>query len=147
MPARRIYDIKRHGRAWVYHNNGSFSFRPRSIQVAPSYSGGAFEVVATNVLNNKNGLMFWGTQATSTPFQGGTKCVAAPVSRTPTQDSGGNAPPNDCSGSYSFNFSTAYMAFKGLGPGITIYCQYWSRDPTAPFTTGLTDGLQATICQ
>jgi hypothetical protein len=113
---------------------------------APSYSGGAFEVVATNVLNNKTGLMFWGTQPTSTPFQGGTKCVASPVSRTPTQDSGGNAPPNDCSGSYSFNFSTTYMAFKAIGPGVTINCQYWSRDSTAPFTTGLTDGLRATIC-
>jgi hypothetical protein len=114
---------------------------------APSYSGGAFEVIAKNVVNNKSGLLFWGYTPSAVPFQGGIKCVLNPVKRTPLQNSGGNPPPNDCSGTYSFNFDTAYMAFKGIAPGDTLYAQYWSRDPLAPFTTGLTDAVKFTVCQ
>jgi YD repeat-containing protein len=112
---------------------------------APSISGGSFVVTAANVLNNKSGLMFWGITPSATPFQGGIKCVAAPTVRTPVQNSGGNPPPNDCSGAYAFGFDSAYMTAKGLAPGATVYCQYWTRDPSAPFTTGLTDGLQFTV--
>ena len=39
------------------------------------------------------------------PYQGGTLCVLGPVKRTPVQGSGGNPPPDDCSGSYSFDFN------------------------------------------
>jgi YD repeat-containing protein len=112
---------------------------------APSYSGGAFVVTAANVLNNKSGLLFWGTTASASPFQGGIKCVAAPTVRTPIQNSGGNPPPNDCSGGYGFAFDTAYLTAKGLGAGNTVYAQYWTRDPTAPHTTGLTDALCFTL--
>ena len=65
---------------------------------------------------------------------------------TPLQTSDGNPPPNDCSGSYSFHFSGAFMTSKGLSPGDAVYCQYWSRDPLSPSTTGLTGGLHFVIC-
>jgi hypothetical protein len=113
----------------------------------PSMSGGSFQVVATNVLNNKVGIMFWGLNSGAVPFQGGTKCVLAPTVRTPIQNSGGNPPPDDCSGKYSFTWTTAYMTSKGLSPGDTVYAQFWSRDPTAPWTTGLTDAVKFTVCQ
>ena len=103
-------------------------------------------VTASNVLNNKSGLLFWGAAQASTPFQGGTKCVAAPTRRTPIQNSGGNPPPDDCSGTYDFHFSEAYMAFWGLQGGDTVYAQYWSRDPASLSTTGLTDAVVFTLC-
>jgi hypothetical protein len=78
-------------------------------------------VSASQVLNNKNGLLFWGPSAQASPFAGGTKCIAAPTRRTPLQGSGGNPPPNDCSGSYSFAFDPAYLAQKGLGAGQEVH--------------------------
>jgi hypothetical protein len=62
-------------------------------------------------------------------------------------NSGGNPPPSDCSGSYSFHFSQSYMAAHLLGAGETLYAQFWSRDPgfPVPDNIGLTDGLQFTI--
>ena len=67
----------------------------------PSATSTPFDITAANVLNNKNGLLFYGYNGpTNTPFLGGTLCVAPPLRRTTVQNSGGNPPPNDCSGSY-----------------------------------------------
>lgn len=108
---------------------------------------GAFDIEAQLVLNNKNGLLFYGYQSNSAPFQGGTMCIQAPVKRTPVQDSGGNAPPNDCSGSYSYDFNARIQsgADAGLVPGAVLYAQYWSRDPSSPSTTGLTNAVSFEI--
>jgi Tol biopolymer transport system component len=107
-----------------------------------------FFVTAINVLNNKSGILLWGGAQASTPFFGGTLCIAPPIIRTPLQSSGGNPPPSDCSGTYSFHFSQAYMASHFLSAGSTVYAQYWSRDPgfVFPNNIGLTNGLQFTIC-
>jgi hypothetical protein len=116
---------------------------------SPSLSGpDNFYVTAATVLNNKTGIMFWGGAQASVPFHGGIRCVASPFIRTHALNSGGNPPPNDCSGSYSFHFSQAYMASHLLSSGDTVYAQFWSRDPgfPAPDNIGLTDGLQFTIC-
>jgi hypothetical protein len=106
-----------------------------------------FDLNATNVLNNKNGLLFYGFAESSTPFQGGTKCVAAPTRRTPVQSSGGNPPPNDCSGVYTYDFRARIQS--GVDPNLTVgataYAQYWSRDPQSASTTGLTDAVRFTI--
>jgi hypothetical protein len=39
------------------------------------------------------------------------------------------------------------MAAHGLTPGIQLFGQYWSRDPSfpAPFDSGLTGALRVTI--
>ncbi len=115
--------------------------------VTPSKSAGNFAVICSEVLNQKNGLMFFGFAPLGAPFQGGTLCVASPTIRTPSQNSGGSAIGNNCSGAYSYTFTTADMNTYGLDPGEVVYCQYWSRDPQSPSTTGLSNALQFTVCQ
>jgi len=105
-----------------------------SLSIADS-----FRVTADNVLNQKSGILFWGHAPNSQPFLGGTLCVQGPVRRTPVQSSGGKTQSTDCSGAYSFHFSHAYMASKGILAGDTIHAQFWSRDPTSSSTVGLTD--------
>jgi hypothetical protein len=111
----------------------------------PSAVANNFRVKAANVLNNKSGLLFWGFAAKGTPFQGGFLCVQPPTIRTPLQDSAGNAPPDDCSGAYSFHWNASYINAQALAPGQRVFSQYWSRDPASASTTGLTDGLSFLI--
>jgi hypothetical protein len=114
----------------------------------PALSGSApYDVGATLVLNNKAGLLFYGHTASATTFQGGTKCVASPVRRTPVQQSGGNPPPDDCSGVYAYDFNARirWGVDPARVPGAVVHAQYWSRDPLDQYTTGLTNGLSFTI--
>ncbi len=116
----------------------------------PSQSGpDNFYVTASNVLNQKSGMMIWGGAQASIPFHGGVLCIAPPIVRTPIQNSGGSTGASDCSGSYAFHFTQAYMAQQFLIGGYsTVYAQYWSRDPgfAAPNSIGLTNALSFTIC-
>ncbi len=108
-----------------------------------------FLVSASSVLNQKNGLVFYGYGPDALPFQGGTLCVAPPVTRTSLLSSGGNPPRDDCSGAYAFDFNAWIQA--GVDPalvaGAQVHAQYWTRDPLDPtgFGTGLTDALEFTI--
>lgn len=106
-----------------------------------------FHVTASNVLNQKTGLMYWGFAPLNAPFQGGVKCVASPSKRTPLQNSNGPTSGSSCTGAYDFFMSHGYMQSQSLAAGDTLYCQYWMRDPADPFTTGLTAGLRFDICQ
>ena len=110
-------------------------------------SASAFDVTASNVINQKVGMLFYSFAAASTPFQGGYRCAHAPVRRTPLQNSGGNAPPDDCSGTFTYDFNARVQS--GIDPNLvtagTVYSQYWYRDGAASFGTGLTNGLQFTI--
>lgn len=117
----------------------------------PSYSGAgaAFRIHASSVLNGHPGILIWSLASASTPFGGGTLCLASPVKRTPGQASGGNPyPPGDCSGSFSFNFTSALMQSNGLVPGTAVFTQFWSRDTgyTAPDNVGLTSGIRFAVC-
>ena len=107
----------------------------------PSLTTATFRIRAQDEINQKFGVLFWGREPAAAPFQGGTLCVAPPLTRTPAQSSGGNAGPDDCSGTYVFHFSGLYMTAVGVLPGDTIYSQYWSRDPSSVSGTGLTGGL------
>jgi hypothetical protein len=112
----------------------------------PKVNYNNFRIKAANVLNNKLGLLFWGTAPQSTPFGGGSKCVASPTVRTAVQNSEGNPPPDDCSGSFSFHFNKPLFNAYGLQAGEEIYAQYWSRDPSAQgSTTNLSDALAFTV--
>ena len=111
----------------------------------PSLTYNSFRVKAAQVVNGKSGLLFWGATPKQAPFAGGSLCVAAPLKRTAVQSSGGNPPPDDCSGAFSFHFNKPYMNQAGLVPGTRVYCQYWSRDPASAATTNLTDALAFTI--
>ena len=115
---------------------------------APSYSSGApFVVSASNVVNNKNGLVFYGHAPTAAPFQGGLKCVAPPTLRSPVQISNGSPSGDDCTGTFAYDFSPLIQshADPSLVPGREVFAQYWSRDPQASFNTNLTDAVRFTI--
>ena len=119
-----------------------------SLSGTPSTTGSApFLVNATQVVNNKNGLLFYGFAPWNVPFQGGTLCVAGLVRRTSLQFSGGNSGAPDCSGSFSYDFNALIQS--GIDPllasGEEVFAQYWYRDPASASSTGLSDGAQFTI--
>ncbi len=109
-------------------------------------AGSGFLITLSNTLNQKSGLLFYGTLGpASAPVQGGTMCVQSPVLRTAPQNSGGNATPaNDCTGSLSYDFNVRIAS--GLDPqlsvGRIVCAQYWNRDPAATFTTNLSNALR-----
>jgi hypothetical protein len=119
-----------------------------SLGAASPTNSTSFQVRASNVINNKSGLLFYGTAPASAPFHGGLKLVANPVQRTNVQSSGGNPPPNDCSGQFTFDMNARIQS--GIDPdlvvGATVYCQYWYRDPSAAGGAGLSNGLRFQIC-
>jgi len=118
-------------------------------------AGSGFTVSGTNFINNKSCLLFYGVNGqAANPFQGGLLCVKASVKRTPGTMTGGNPPPNDCSGSPSLDMNL--FAVGGLGgnpspalllPGTVVDCQWWGRDPgfPAPNNSQLSDALEYTI--
>jgi hypothetical protein len=94
--------------------------------------------------------MLWSKSQASTPFGGGTLCVAAPITRTTAQNSGGTSlPTTDCSGTYVLQFTPAMMNQAGLQVGDDVYSQYWSRDNgfPPPDNVGLTGGVHWEVCQ
>jgi hypothetical protein len=113
------------------------------------YSGADdFHIRATDVINQKNGILFWSTSYAAFPFQGGTMCVGAPRYRTPQMNSGGNpASFYDCSGVFDLHMSHAFTQSIGMQTGVWYYCQMWYRDPADAHTTGLTDALWFFACQ
>jgi len=117
---------------------------------APSVGSGApFTIGAVNVLNQKHGLLVYGTSSAFTPFQGGTLCVAGPR-RAGSQFSGGTVGPPDCTGTFAFDFNA--HARSGADPalviGTTISAQWYYRDVQDPtgYGSGLTDAVRFTLC-
>ena len=113
----------------------------------PDVSSGTFTVHCANVINNKNGLLYWGRAPAAAPFQGGFMCIASPTRRTQLQLSFGNSSGNSCTGSFDFTFTTSYMNQENIDPGNTIYCEFWMRDPAIASTTGLSNAIQFTVCE
>jgi parallel beta-helix repeat protein len=111
----------------------------------PSAAGAPFDITCSSVVNNEQGLLFYGHQSKATPYQGGTLCVRAPLERTPLQSSGGNPPPDDCSGQYAFDFGAEIQSGSNpnLVAGATVYAQFWYHDPQlpGPFATGRSDAI------
>lgn len=119
-------------------------------------SGSGFIVSSSNNRNRKAGLLLYTFAGqSSTPFGGGTLCVAQQFHRTVVQNSGGSAAPvNDCSGGYTVDMNL--FAVGGLGgnpqpsllvPGTVVDCQFFGRDPgfLAPDNISLSDALEYTI--
>jgi hypothetical protein len=110
-----------------------------------------FLITATDIINNKAGLLLYGFQAASIPFQGGFLCVGGQIKRTPVQHSGGTPPGiPDCTGVFSIDFNAFLQS--GINPNLLIVgqqvnTQYWSRDPQDAFGTSLTNAVQFQICQ
>ena len=116
----------------------------------PSFSGAgfAFRVQASGVLNQHPGILIWSLAGAANPFGGGTLCLSSPVNRTSGQLSGGSGSGSDCTGSYSFQVTPAFMAANSLTPGTAVFTQYWSRDTgfSSPNNIGLTAGVRFAVC-
>ena len=109
----------------------------------PTLSGlDNLHLTASNVINQQDGLLFFGLAKGSKPFQGGTKCVLAPTWRTAVQNSGGSATGVDCTGSFDVLLSHFLFQVKGIGAGTTVFAQYWSLDPGGVGGTNLTDAIK-----
>jgi hypothetical protein len=116
---------------------------------SPTLSGpDDFVVLCRQVLSNKNGIAFYGLAPASLPALGGTLCVAPPFQRGPALASGGNPPPEDCSGVLAWPVSQTFLKAHGWTAGTTLHVQFWSRDPAHPDGTGvsLSDALRFELC-
>jgi len=105
-------------------------------------------VGASDVPNQRNGLLFYGFAPAAVPWLGGTLCVQPPLRRTTTQGSGGNLPPaNDCSGAYAFDLNDWIQSGADalLVPGTTVYAQYQGRDPQGSFGVVVSNAVELTV--
>ncbi len=84
-------------------------------------------------LNGMNGKFIWGAAPKATPFAGGTLCIAPPVFRGPTLFSGGNGSGSDCTGTYVWPVTHAYMQQQAWQASSILYAQAWGRDPGSAF--------------
>jgi len=103
--------------------------------VASASAAGGFSITLSQAPNQKAGLLVYGLNGpASQPFLGGLSCVAAPLVRTPTQWSGGNAVGADCSGAFSYDFNAriASGVDSSLTAGAVVHAQWRTRDPGNP---------------
>ncbi|MBM3987870.1 MAG: VCBS repeat-containing protein [Planctomycetes bacterium] len=120
----------------------------------PSVSAvSGFTLSVANVEGQKQGLIFYGiTGRNAASWATGSSsflCVKAPTQRMNTLNSGGAN--NTCTGSFAIDWRD-WMAARPtalgqpLSSGQVFNGQCWFRDPSAPGTTNLSQGLEWTLC-
>ncbi|MBM3988059.1 MAG: hypothetical protein FJ294_08915 [Planctomycetes bacterium] len=120
--------------------------------VASASATSGFVLTATQVEGNRLGLIFYGiTGRNAAPWSTNNSsflCVKSPVQRTLAQNSGGSS--DTCQGVLTIDWN----AFRATRPtalgnpfvsGQLVQAQAWFRDPAAPGTTNLSDGLEFTV--
>jgi hypothetical protein len=131
--------------------NGCNASISASGPLSAALSGGC-TLTAANVEGQKVGLIFYGvTGPIGSPWGAGSSsflCVKSPTQRTPAMSSGGTA--SSCDGALSLDlhaFLTANPSALGapFNVGDKVYAQGWYRDPPAPKTTNLSNGLELTV--
>jgi hypothetical protein len=106
------------------------------VEGFPSATGNlGFYVRATEVVNQEVGMLLIGVNGTaSTPFGGGTLCIAPPYFTTLTRSSSGSSTGVDCSGIWQLDLEQEIRRREHLGlpPGFTagqsVYLQWVGRD-------------------
>jgi hypothetical protein len=116
----------------------------------PSLTSSLCQINVTNVEGNKSGIIFYGLAPQALPWGSGSTsylCVSSPQTRTGTQTSTGTT--NLCDGTLSLDWDV----FQAANPtsignpwtvGAKAYIQAWFRDPPAPRTTNLSNGIEIT---
>ncbi len=111
----------------------------------PSASAGSgFDVALAPARNRQAGILFYGVSgATLAPLAQQWLCVAAPIVRTPLQDSGGSSVGDDCTGvlHVDFNARIASGVDPALASGVEVRAQYWTRDAGSATGTYLSNAL------
>jgi hypothetical protein len=112
-----------------------------------------FTLDCANLDGQRAGLVFYGRSGRESlswaPGSTSFLCVKLPLQRTPSQNTGGSI--GQCDGTISLDF-LAYMAAnpgaqgQPISAGQTYNAQVWFRDPPAPKTTNLSDGIEFTLC-
>lgn len=103
----------------------------------------------TEVINNKNGLLFYGVNGPAAlPFFGGILCARPPLRRTPVTNSLGNPLRDDCSGVLGFDFTSWLQS--GVDPDLilsaSVNAQFWYRDPASPDGVGISNAVSFEVC-
>jgi len=117
---------------------------------------GGFTIRATQAINQKPGLLFYGLSGRAAlPFQQGYLCVQPPTKRGPVTFSGGSPPAvDDCSGVLTLDVDAYASGALGAAPlpalqvvGTVVNAQWWGRDPgyAFPDDTLLSNALEFTI--
>jgi hypothetical protein len=116
---------------------------------ASGTAGSGFLVEATGVEGQKQGILFYGVNGPQASPWGGAStswlCLLGPVQRMYLQNSGGNA--DLCDGKIAADWNLFVASFPGavgtpFTGGETVWAQGWFRDPPAPRSTNLTNGLR-----
>ena len=128
-----------------------------SIEVEgfPSATGNlGFYVRARNVVNQTLGMLLVSVTGTaSTPFSGGTLCIASPYYRTLPRTSGGNPGAADCSGMWELDLEQEirrreYLSLPPIfSAGQTVSLQWIGRDRALgpPHAISLSGTLSVTL--
>ena len=125
-----------------------------STSGTPSISASSgFTLTTSNVEGQKQGLIFYGVSGPNalvwSPGSTSYLCVKSPTQRTASVGSGGTV--NACNGTFSIDW-LAYLAAhptalgQPFAAGRVVNVQTWFRDPPAPNTTNLSNGVQFTTC-
>lgn len=132
----------------------SFCVAEMSATGTPSVSASSgFTLTCSAMEGQRSGLIFYGVTgrnaAVWAPGSSSYLCVKSPVQRTPSANSGGTN--NGCDGVISIDwndYAATHPSAAGqpYTVGQVIDAQCWFRDPPAPGTTNLSDGIEFTLC-